>query len=92
MDYDTSDNATTETVRRTDAGLSVKFGLYGNHIIEAEDYRSGLQECDRRFNCVADLFLRYGFKRLTVFGSSNLAERKRQSDQCSWCILTRSNR
>ncbi len=69
LDYDSSDSPKTEIVRE-DAASVAKFGLYGNHIIEAKGLRSGLQGAFLGALAAWLIFLRYSFKQL-MFGSSN---------------------
>ncbi len=69
LDYDSSDSPKAIIVRE-DAASVAKFGLYGNHIIEAKGLRSGLQGAFLGALAAWLIFLRYSFKQL-MFGSSN---------------------
>lgn len=69
-DYDDPQNSfDTEMVRQNPASVA-KFGLFGNHIIEAKGLRSGLQGSLLAAFVAFLIFLRYSFKQLN-FGSSN---------------------
>lgn len=69
FDYDSSDSPQAEIVRQ-DASSVSKFGLFGQHIIEAKGLRSGFQGALLGAFTAFLIFLRYGFKQL-MFGSSN---------------------
>ena len=69
FDYDSSDSPKAEIVRQ-DAISVAKYGLFGQHIIEAKGLRSGFQGALLGAFTAFLIFLRYGFKQL-MFGSSN---------------------
>jgi hypothetical protein len=69
FDYDASDSPKAEMVRQNAASVA-KFGLFGEHIIEAKGLRSGLQGSLLGAFVAFLIFMRYSFKQLN-FGSSN---------------------
>lgn len=69
FDYDESDKPQAELVRQDDQSIA-KYGLFGQHVIEARGLRSGLQGNLVAAHTAFLIFQRYGFKQLT-FGSSS---------------------
>lgn len=69
FDYDDSDKPQAELIRQ-DVGSINKYGLFGQHVIEARGLRSGLQGNLIAGHTAFLMFARYGFKQL-AFGSTS---------------------